>query len=198
MKKNELICFLENKERFLFKDKTILVDLANLILDFGWLENYINLKKKIEKYHPNKVYLLADASLKYRLTPEDTEKYLDLVAEGIIHECPSKTQADIYLLQMCVKIRNSVILSNDDFKEWEPELVKHCKLIKFLVINGEIYLNINLKAKSNNNNISNKLNDNKISVKNPKLNSTTKNVKPYGIEALYRTNNQKNKTIEIY
>ncbi|HEC39767.1 hypothetical protein LCGC14_0525750 [marine sediment metagenome] len=195
MKKNELICFLENQERFLFKDKTILVDAANLILDFGGLENYINLIKKIEKYQPKKIYLLADASLKYQLTPRDTDRYLDLVAEGMIHECPSKTQADLYLIQMCVTIPNSAIISNDDFKEWEPKLVKHCKLIKFLAINGNIYFNINLKPKPNNNS-----NPNKITVKIPKFNSTitTKNEEPFGIEALYRTDIEKNKTIDIY
>ena len=198
MKKNELICFLENKEKNMFKDKIILVDLANLILDFGGLENYISLIKKIKKLHPRKVYLLADASLKYQLTSEDTEKYLDLIAEGIIHECPSKTPADIYLLQMCITVPNSMILSNDDFKEWEPKLVKQCKLIKFLTINGEIYFNLDLKAKSNQKIVSNKLNNEKISVKNPKFNSIPKDEKPSGIEALYGTNIQKNKTIEIY
>ena len=198
MKKNELTGFLESKERSLFTNKTILVDLANLILDFGGLGNYISLTRKISKYHPNKIYFLADASLKYRLTPEDTERYLDLIAEGIIRECPSRTQADVYLLQMGVRIPNSAILSNDSFKEFESRLVKNCEIIKFLTIDGEIYFNIDVKSKSSNKNFPNKGKVTNVSLKNMRLNSPSKISKPYWLEALYGKNTQKNKTIEIY
>ena len=214
MKKGkEINKILDNEEKKLFENKTLLVDLANLILDFGGLKNFYHLLKKVKKYNPKQIYFIADASLKYKLSPEETEIYLDLVAEGIIRPVPYGTPADLWLIQIAVRIPESCIVTNDALRDFLPEFVNYCDLVRFYIIADDIYFNIDLKDQNNGKNklseasntmpdqtktdqfFSNQLKSNQ----SENIQDFSKKSEPYWLEALYGSKNKiNNEKIEIY
>jgi len=88
-------------------------------------------------------FVVADASLRHRLSPEDRAELDAAVRNGTVVQAPSGTSADPIMLQLATR-RNSVIVSNDGFREWRhrfPDLFgRPDQFMGWVVIGGHVIL----------------------------------------------------------
>lgn len=145
----ELKDILIKKEKELFYNKVIILDVANLISACGSLRNYKRLVKRLKKYTPKEVYCLANASTKYHLSTNELKNYLNIVESGEIKECPTHCEFEVFLIQMGINIPNSLILTCDNLNDYQFNITSQLNIIKFMIIDSSIYFNLNLKSKKN-------------------------------------------------
>ena len=93
-------------------------DIKNIIILMEWEE-------RIKSEHPEIEFSnIADASLYFRIS--NGGKYKSLVRKGRIHECPSKMEADQFIMMLLKKYDGEIlVISNDllrDFKSQIDEL----------------------------------------------------------------------------
>ncbi len=105
--------------------------LSNLTIMVGNLED-IGIKKE-------QIKVFCDATLKHYIDRQ--KQYLYLRRKNIIQECPAGIKADKFILSYCLKNPNSLIISNDLFREYYNQLPDvywiSKKRIAFMKINKE-------------------------------------------------------------
>jgi len=90
-------------------------------------------------------YAIADASLRHEIDKKD--EFITLLEEGKIHQVPSGTTADHFILKIAYD-ENSKILSNDIFREYNDEFKDIAsKRIPYDVKDGEIIIGTSSKPK---------------------------------------------------
>ncbi|HML05892.1 MAG TPA: Zc3h12a-like ribonuclease [Methanobacterium sp.] len=90
-------------------------------------------------------YAIADASLRHEV--DKKEEFITLLEEGKIHQVPSGTTADHFILKIAYD-ENSKILSNDIFREYNDEFKDIAsKRIPYDVKDGEIIIGTSSKPK---------------------------------------------------
>ena len=118
---------------------------------FNNLKGIINFLNELGKHYTFQYQVLIDATLRYRI---DNETELDsAIKTGKIIQCPSKTEADYFILEYNKRHDNEVIIiSNDNFSDYDVSNLKQCK---FAIILEEIILTPPIEQflnKLNNNN----------------------------------------------
>lgn len=140
---------LTKLEKSLFFAQTVLLDTANIILNYG-IQGYLSLIQQIKTHKPKKVIGKMDASAKYRIKENFGKKAFEeinkLIERGEIECSPSRSECDVYLIQANIMLPNSVVLSNDSFNDFNPFWVSALKLIKFLRIDSRFYFKLDLKG----------------------------------------------------
>lgn len=143
---------LEEIEKKIFLNKTLLLDSANLILKYG-MEGYALMIKQVNQYNPKKIISRIDASAKYKVKGKfgDSAFHLlnDLIQKGEIECSPSRSECDVYLIQANIMILESCLLSNDSFSDYHPYWVNSLNLVKFMKIDSRFYFNLDLKLRVN-------------------------------------------------
>lgn len=149
MKLKYVVRQLNELEKKLFFNKTILLDTANIILKYG-IEGYLSLIQQIMAHQPKKVIGKMDASAKYRVKEsfgkEAFKEINKMIEEGEIECTPSRSECDVYLIQANIMVPDSVVLSNDSFNDFNPFWVSALKVIKFLRLESRFYFNLDLKG----------------------------------------------------
>ncbi len=141
---------LEALEKELFCNKAVKLDSANLILKFG-VNNYLNLVEQINSYKPKSIIHKMDASAKYlvreRFGKEAFNRINKLIDDGIVELTPAKRECDPYLIQACLREKDSVLVSLDAFNDFNRFWISPLRVIKPVKFNSRFYFNhIDLKA----------------------------------------------------
>ena len=103
---------------------------ANLEIIKKFLEN-------ISKEFPIFWEILVDASLQYRI--DDRDALEKSIKKGKISQCPDKIEADNFILEFHNRHpQNTLIISNDNFKEYEDK--DGIKIFKFMILFDEIII----------------------------------------------------------
>ncbi len=108
------------------------------------LENLLKAVEALDKlgYEP---FPIADASLRHEIDEKD--KFNDLLDEGNVHQVPSGTNADHFILKMADE-EDTKILSNDNFREFHDEFHDiNNRRIPFNFIEGNISIGSSSKPK---------------------------------------------------
>ncbi len=145
----ELKEILIKKEKELFYNKVIIIDVANLILTCGGLKGYIILMRKLKKYKTQTIFCLANASTKSHLSSNELKKYQNFVEKGEIKVCPPDCENEEFLIQIGINIPGSLILTCNSLGDYEFNIISHLNIIKFIIIGSSIYFNLNLKLEGN-------------------------------------------------
>lgn len=105
--------------------------LSNLTMYFCNLEDL-----GVKKHH---IKIFCDANLKYHINNQ--KEYFSLKRKKTIQECPAGIKADKFILNFCLKHPNSLIISNDLFREYYDQLPDaywiNKRRIAFMKINKE-------------------------------------------------------------
>lgn len=128
------------------KRKIVLVDGSNVAFftptskglgRFGNLQAFMKYLDELHEKKCIKYQILVDASLKHRI---NNKKKLELaINTGKIIQCPSKTEADYFILEYYKRHKdNVIIISNDNFADHNVSNLKQCK---FALVLEEIILN---------------------------------------------------------
>ncbi|MFX1452610.1 MAG: HTH domain-containing protein [Promethearchaeota archaeon] len=143
----------------LIKYQIFILDASNIALNNSRLENFSKYNKKrmgifrnikiieerVLKTNPKaKIYIICDANLPYCLLDRCIfEKYRKLKK---LYITPAKTPADFFILKFAQRNSNSVIISNDTYKEFNGsfEEVKK-RRIPFMIIDGDVIFYENLE-----------------------------------------------------
>ncbi len=97
--------------------------------------------KKLQKRFPIRWELVVDASLRHKIDNKDTLEHL--INTGKIIQCPSKSEADNFILGFFRNHpENSIIISNDNFDDHE---VSNLQVFKFAIIFEELVLYPNIE-----------------------------------------------------
>ncbi len=106
------------------------------------LEILISFLEKLSTKFPINHEIITDASLRYRIDKKsELEK---LYNTGKLLQCPSKIQADEFLLEFFkLHPEDTIIISNENFSEFENVNPNVCK---FMIIMKEIIILPNLTA----------------------------------------------------
>lgn len=116
------------------------------------LEIIIRYLNELKTQFPVNFLIVVDASLYHNI--DDISKYNEAYGRGEIVQCPSGNPADIFILEYAHKHReNTVIISNDNFSEYDTSGLTLCK---FAIIFGEIIIKPNLEEVFNSNSIKHK------------------------------------------
>ncbi|MHA1439258.1 MAG: NYN domain-containing protein [Promethearchaeota archaeon] len=104
---------------------------------FGNLQAFMNYFSELSKNYSIQYQILVDASLKHKI---DNEKELESkINTGKIIQCPSRTDADYFILEYFKRHEdNVIIISNDNFSDYDVTNLKQCR---FAFILDEIILN---------------------------------------------------------
>ncbi len=133
-----------------FKEKKYAIDGANVCyieLDEKGRPKIGNLQllmKTLTKMGVKKenMYIFCDANLKYKI--DNRHEYTRLINQGIIKETPAGIKADEFILSFCYDHQNALIVSNDLFKEYYPQLPSSnwiCeKRITVMKVNNEMLI----------------------------------------------------------
>ena len=85
------------------------------------------------------IKILCDATLKHSI--DQKKQYFSLKRRKIVQECPAGVKADKFILNFCLKHSQSLIVSNDLFREYYNQLPDACwiskRRIAFMKINEE-------------------------------------------------------------
>ncbi len=148
MKLKYVVKQLNELEKKLFFNKTVLLDTANIILKYG-IEGYKSLLRQIMAHQPEKVIGKIDASARYKVEKRFGKKAFDelnkLISNGDIECAPSRSECDVYLIQANIRDPDSVILTNDAFLDFNPLWVAALRMLKFLRVGSQFYFNLDLK-----------------------------------------------------
>jgi len=107
---------------------------------FQNLQILINFLRYLEKKYPIRWDIIIDASLRHYIN--DQRKLEESISTGKIIQCPSKVEADCFILEFFkLHSNNTVIISNDNFKEYQ---VSNLKLFKFVIMCNQIIIYPNL------------------------------------------------------
>ncbi len=140
---------LINLEKRIFYKKTVLLDVSNIVLKYG-VEGYFSLCKQIKEHKPKQIIGKIDASAKYKIKDkfgaQAYKKVNQLIRTGEIECSPSRSECDVYLIQANIMDPNSLILSNDSFKDFNPILTRSLKIVKCLRIDSRFFFNLDLKG----------------------------------------------------
>jgi len=135
-------------EEILFKAvKFVIIDASNIARTNcisgemkGAFRKVVKLYKKLSKINPNlEILIIADANLRYLIN--DQRVFEEYYRSGKLHIAPAGTEADFFILKFAQTHPNSVIISNDRFKEFARWFHEACKRrIPFMIIKDEIIL----------------------------------------------------------
>lgn len=103
---------------------------------FHNLEIVINYLKKLKQSYPIKWEIIVDASLRHRI---DNQSDLEnAIKTGKIIQCPSKAEADTFILNFYTQHpENTIIISNDNFND---HINTNLRLVKYVIMFDEIIL----------------------------------------------------------
>lgn len=108
------------------------------------LDNLLKAVEALEKlgYEP---FPIADASLRHEI--DEKEKFNDLLEKGLVHQVPSGTTADHFILKIAEE-EDGKILSNDNFREYHDEFHDiNNRRIPFNFVDGKISIGTSSKPK---------------------------------------------------
>lgn len=101
------------------------------------LENIVVVMKKLrdEGFEP---LIVADAALRHQI--DDKAAYEKLVDDGVVHQAPSGTDADYFILRFAREM-DARILTNDRFRDRAREFQKERdRIIRFMIVDGSVVL----------------------------------------------------------
>ncbi|MHC1590843.1 MAG: NYN domain-containing protein [Candidatus Helarchaeales archaeon] len=130
---NEYIIIVDGSNvAFCHKNDKNKAMLSNLELLIEFLEN-------LEGQYRLNHEIIIDASLKYRIDRRSKlEKYL---RQGKINESPAGTQADQFILEYYnMEPSRTIIISNDNFRDYNFVAKEEFSLCKFMIINGKFLI----------------------------------------------------------
>lgn len=87
-------------------------------------------------YSRKKIIVFVDASLRHKI--DDAAKLETMIAKRVVHQVPSGTQADEFILKYADEL-NATVVSNDDFRDYLhvfPWVAEKGRLLKFMIVNG--------------------------------------------------------------
>jgi len=95
----------------------------------------------LEKLYPIEWEIIVDASLRHRIDNQaELEKEIKI---GKILQCPSKAEADKFILNFYKRHpENTIIISNDNFDDHN---ISNLKLFKYVIMFDEIILDSDLE-----------------------------------------------------
>ena len=108
------------------QDREVILDASNVAFNSAkgagqskaLVSNIIKMVEFLKRHGFNKISVLADASLRYRLT--DPEKLKQLEDKVDYRIAPSETTADVFIINY-VKNKHCLLVSNDTFKDWKNQ-----------------------------------------------------------------------------
>jgi hypothetical protein len=119
--------------------KTVLIDASNVAHategGVARLENIHLVMDKLreEGFEP---LIVADAALRHRI--DDKAAYEKLVDDGIVHQAPSGTDADYFILSFAREM-DARVLTNDRFRDHAEEFRKERdRIIRFMIVDGAV------------------------------------------------------------
>ncbi|MHA1381674.1 MAG: NYN domain-containing protein [Candidatus Helarchaeota archaeon] len=104
----------------------------------GYFHNVEIVYRSLLNFNPNlKIILIGDASLKYKVIDIDT--LLEYEKDGKLYFAPARTKADFFILKYAQLHPDAIIISNDQFKEFDGsfEEVKR-RRIPLMIIEDEV------------------------------------------------------------
>lgn len=105
------------------------------------LELLTNYLKLLKKRFPIKWELIVDASLRHNI--DKKHKLESLIDKGRIIQCPSKSEADNFIIEFHKRHpENAIIITNDNFDDHD---IFNLRLFKFTIIFEEIVIFPNLE-----------------------------------------------------
>lgn len=140
---------LAKLEKRLFFSQIVLLDTANIILQYG-INGYLEMVNQITNHKPEKIIGKMDASAKYKIKRYFGKKAFkninELIERGEIECTPSKSECDVYLIQANINIPDSILVSNDCYCDFNPFWVSALRIVKFIKIDSKFYFNLDLKG----------------------------------------------------
>ena len=131
------------------KERSVLIDGSNVAHNSNGnnkseakLSNLITMVKFLKKKGFTDIVIVADASLRHKVT--DKQNLQPLEKEALYYVAPAATTADTFLLSM-VKSKHSLLVSNDTFREykvqdaWIAANIDYFKLT-FLIKDNEVIM----------------------------------------------------------
>ncbi|MFX0099751.1 MAG: hypothetical protein ACFFCS_09220 [Candidatus Hodarchaeota archaeon] len=105
----------------------------------GNLEILIRYLAELKKKYPIEYEIITDATLKYRI--DEPEKLEEYYKTGVISECPSHVKADEFIVDyMQIYPDRTLVISNDNFSEYNLEKAGCFSLCKFIIIFNKIII----------------------------------------------------------
>ena len=146
-KKKELSNMKHDSKYSLLESDTCILDGSNIAFHNYHLNgkkplfrNIILIEQQILQSYPKiKILIICDANLRYLL--EDSQIFVQYVKSNKLFEVPARTDADFFILKYVLRHPNALIISNDQYKEYNGpfEKIKR-RRIPFLIITDEVYL----------------------------------------------------------
>ena len=124
------------------KDLIVAVDVANVLFSNAAskarVKNFYLLHDAIKKRLPlAKIIAIVDASIRYKV--DDKDVYEQLIIKENIIQAPAGEPADYYLIQYALIRRNCIIITQDQFKEYEINAELRKRLIPVVFIDDEVF-----------------------------------------------------------
>lgn len=101
------------------------------------LTNFRLLKEALFKEYPESdVYYLADASTRHKI--DDRTGYDRLCDSGCIIQTPAGEQADHYIITYASRIKNSIVISCDRFKDYSISDKLSLRIVPVVIIGDQV------------------------------------------------------------
>ena len=115
------------------------------------IRNYYLVKSEIESHFPNAVIVpIADAKTRHVI--DNLKKFESLMINENLHQAPRGEPADYYIIALAKKCKNSIIFTNDYFKEYNISKAIRRVLIPYKIIGDFVIFSEKLYKISNYNN----------------------------------------------
>ncbi|MFX0102219.1 MAG: hypothetical protein ACFFCS_21820 [Candidatus Hodarchaeota archaeon] len=120
----------------------IVVDLVNVMMTNktgkkGKLSYYQLMKEKLDElFLGNEIYYIADASGRHRV--DDKDEFERLCQQDWIIQTPAGEDGDYYMLQFAQNKANCIVISRDQFKNYNLDDRMKQRVIPFSIIGEEV------------------------------------------------------------
>ncbi|MBD3354126.1 MAG: hypothetical protein GF364_21775 [Candidatus Lokiarchaeota archaeon] len=136
---------IENKKKIivdlnkkLIEGKSVIIDISNLQRNKS-MKDIKKIHQQLIELNPFQLYYIADANLKYEAKIQ--KRWFN---ENII-ECPARTKADVFIIQIACYFDNTIVITNDRFKEYKKDYTKNIEFVRFIIIENTLFFNVDLK-----------------------------------------------------
>lgn len=125
------------------------LDFSNIVhenntYDHAKLINYRKVKSELEKIHPKaKISSIADARTHHII--DQKQEFKSLILKDNIIQAPAGEKADYYIYEYAIRHPTAVIISNDQFKQYQNNINFKKRVIPYKIINNDIIFSAKLK-----------------------------------------------------
>ena len=125
------------------KELHLLLDFSNIVHENqSWyrarFQNYEIIRSRLEELLPfSKIIPISDAKTRYKI--DNRYKYNKLCEQGILIQAPVGEKSDYYFIKFANNNANSLIISNDKFKQYKLKNGLSKRVIRFKIIADQAY-----------------------------------------------------------